>query len=217
LQDIYRTSWSNPADEIEETGATSPELANLFVSELAKSLGRNDLKGLRILDYGAGRGAFLKALLDAGVDACGVEPFGYEFLKQNGYKAFRSLDELPKGIIFDGIVSLDVVEHLGVPWDDYKKIKDYLTTNGWLYLSTPNAAGINARYYRARWREIRNRGHLYFFTPATLEQVFEKSGYRNIKRLQWFINYRRGPVVSILHRFLQIVRIDGELRYLAFI
>jgi len=216
LEGLYQTSWKDPMLETDETGATNPELAEDFVSRLAKSLGLDNLKGLRILDYGAGRGAMLKALMDAGVDAYGVEPFGYEFLQQNGFKVFRALDELPKGIFFDGIVSLDVIEHVQVPWDDYKKLNYYLAENGWLYLSTPNAAGINAHFYRSKWREIYNRGHLYFFTPMTLERVLEKGGYNKMKRLRWFINYRRGVITSILHQLFQIAQIDGELRYLAF-
>jgi len=212
---LYRTSWGDPNNQTDETGATSQELAQVYISELAKSLGRTDFKGLRILDYGAGRGAMQKALLDAGADAYSVEPFGYEYLLQKGYKAFRSLAELPKDIFFDGVISVDVVEHLQIPWDDYKNLKDHLTVNGWLYISTPNAAGINAQFYRAKWRELYNRGHLFFFTPATLKLALEESGYNHIKRLQWYINYRRGPVTTILHWLFEFMKIDGELRYLA--
>jgi 2-polyprenyl-3-methyl-5-hydroxy-6-metoxy-1,4-benzoquinol methylase len=216
LKILYESSWSNPTKEIEETGATSSELAHDYVSEIAKSLGINDLKGLRILDYGAGRGAMIKVLLDSGADVYGVEPFGFELLRENGYKAFRSLNELPEGIQFDGVISIDVIEHVNNPWDDYEKLKGILHENGWLYISTPNAAGINARFYRAEWREIANRGHLFFFSPTTLERTLKKSGYKNIKRLQWFINYRRGFITSVFHWLFQFLKIDGELRYLAF-
>jgi 2-polyprenyl-3-methyl-5-hydroxy-6-metoxy-1,4-benzoquinol methylase len=217
LEVLYQTSWDDPTNQIDETGATSLDLSQMYIRGIANSLGRKDLKGLRILDYGAGRGAMLRSLMNAGVDAYGVEPFGFEFLRQNGYKAFRSMDELPQGLVFDGIVSLDVVEHVNTPWESYGKLKEFLTETGWLYLATPNAAGINAQYYRAKWREIANRGHLYFFTPTTLELTLEKSGYYKIRRLQWFIDYRKGPILKSLHWLLQFLRMDGELRYLALV
>ena len=216
LKILYETSWSNPIKEIEETGATSSELAHDYVSEIAKSLGIKDLKGLRILDYGAGRGAMMKALIDAGAEVYGIDPFGFEFLRANGYKVFRSPKELPDGIQFYGIVSLDVIEHLDHPWEDYRIMREFLHENGWLYISTPNATGINARFYRTKWREIANRGHLFFFSPITFERVLNKSGYKDIKRLKWFINYRRGFVILVFHRLFQYLQIDGELRYLVF-
>lgn len=184
--------------------------------QLAKSLGRKNLKGLRILDYGAGRGAMLQALLDAGADVCAIEPFGYEVLQKKGFNIFRSLTELPKEFTFDGIVSLDMVEHVPVPWDDYKNLKEFLAENGWLYISTPNAAGINAQYFNAKWRELYNRGHLFFFSPVTLERILNKGGYKNIIRLRWFINYHRGVFTLILHWPIQFLQIDGKLRFLAF-
>jgi 2-polyprenyl-3-methyl-5-hydroxy-6-metoxy-1,4-benzoquinol methylase len=216
LEVLYQTSWNDPTNQIDETGATDSYLGQIYIKELAKSLGKSDLKGLQILDYGAGRGAMLKALLDAGAEVYGIDPFGFEFLRSNGYKVFRSINELPDGIQFDGIVSLDVIEHLDYPWDDYRKLKEFLYENGWLYISTPNATGINARFYRTKWREIANRGHLFFFSPTTLERTLEKSGYKNIKRLQWFINYRRGFITSVFHWVFQFLKIDGELRYLAY-
>jgi 2-polyprenyl-3-methyl-5-hydroxy-6-metoxy-1,4-benzoquinol methylase len=216
LDDLYKTSWGDANNQLEETGATSPELAQEYVRQLAKSLGIENLEGLRILDYGAGRGAMIKALLDAGADVCAVEPFGYEVLQKNGFKVFCSLTELPKGFTFDGIVSLDVVEHVPVPWDDYKNLKEFLAENGWLYISTPNAAGINAQYFKVKWRELYNRGHLFFFTPATLKDILKKCGYKNIIRLRWFINYHRSSITLILHWPIQFLQIDGELRFLAF-
>lgn len=216
LGTLYETSWGDPTHQLDETGATSPDLAHEYGIKLAESLERDNFEGLRILDYGAGRGAMLKALQDLGAEIYAVEPFGYEFLQEQGFRAFRSLSELPANIKFDGIISLDVVEHVPAPWDTYGDLQKYLAEDGWLYVSTPNAGGINARYFRSKWREFYNRGHLFFFTSRTLELTLTKSEYKDIKRLQWFINYHRGTLTSLLHRLLQFTRQDGELRYLLF-
>lgn len=216
LGTLYETSWDDPIHQLDETGATSPDLAHEYGVKLAKSLGQDNFKGLHILDYGAGRGAMLKALRDLGAEIYCIEPFGHEFLREEGFRAFRSLSELPENIRFDGIISLDVIEHVPVPWAIYGDMQKYLAEDGWLYISTPNAGGINAQYFRSKWREFYNRGHLFFFTQKTLELTLKKSGYNNIKKLQWFINYHRGVLPSLLHWLLQFMHQDGELRYLIF-
>ncbi len=216
LGTLYETSWSDPTHQLDETGATGMDLAQEYAVQLAGSVGREDFRGLRILDYGAGRGAMLKTLQELGADIYAVEPFGYEFLRQAGFRVFRSLAELPRNIKFDGIISLDVIEHVPAPWETYAELRQYLVEDGWLYISTPNADGANARYFKSRWREFYNRGHLFFFTSRTLETTLEKSHPGRIVRLQWFIDYHRGLLASVYHRLLQWLRQDGELRYLVF-
>lgn len=216
LDVLYETSWSHPNDQLDETGATSFDLAQEYGMRLAKSLGLDNFKGLRILDYGAGRGAMLKALQDLGAEVYAVEPFGHEFLRDQGFRVFRSLSEVPENVKFDGIVSLDVIEHVLVPWETYGDLQRYLVKRGWLYLSTPNAGGINAQYFRSKWRELYNRGHLFFFTSETLESTLRKNGSAKIKRLRWFVNYHRGIFASAMHWLLQFLLRDGELRYLIF-
>jgi len=50
LDVLYETSWSHPNDQLDETGATSFDLAQEYGMRLAKSLGLDNFKGLRILD-----------------------------------------------------------------------------------------------------------------------------------------------------------------------
>jgi 2-polyprenyl-3-methyl-5-hydroxy-6-metoxy-1,4-benzoquinol methylase len=216
LEGLYRTSWQDPHRHIDETGATNDALASTYIAQLTRSIGRNDLRGLRILDYGAGRGAMLEALLDSGVDACGIDPYGYRFLQSKGFAAYHSLEELPLGTTFDGVISIDVVEHMQNPCADLSALRNVLPRSGWIFISTPNAAGIKARLFRDRWTEVYNRSHMFFFTPETLRLVLRRSGFLDAERLRWSINYRRNFAVSILHRFLQLTRTDGELRFLGY-
>ncbi len=48
---------------------------------------------------------------------------------------------------------------------------------GWLFIATPNAAGLNARMFRSRWREARNKVHLHMFTPRSLDTLLMKCGF----------------------------------------
>ena len=216
LEALYKGSWSDPGGHIEATGATDPTLARIYLDRLAHSLGRKDLRGLRILDFGAGRGAVLAALREAGADAVGIDPFGHGFLRAAGYTVHPTIAALPRGTAFDGILSVDVVEHLPNVVEDLASLRKILAANGWIYISTPNAAGIKARVLQDRWAEAHNPSHLFLFSPGNLALALERSGYRKVQGLKWIIDYRRNPAVSILHRFLQIARMDGELRFLGF-
>lgn|GEM_PF-6019059 len=103
----------------------------------------------------------------------------------------------------------NVVEALAAP----RKIP---AENEWIYVSTPNAAGIKARVLQDRWAEAHNPSHLFLFSPRNLAPALERSGDRKVQGLKWIIDYRRNPAVSILHRILQIARMDGELRFLGY-
>lgn len=217
LENLYRGSWADdPGGHSEATGATDSTLAGMYLARLARSLGRKDLRGLRILDFGAGRGAMLTALREAGADAAGIEPYGYDYLRSAGFTVYPDIESLPRGTAFDGILCVDVVEHLPKAGDDLAALQSLLAENGWIYLSTPNATGIKARILRDQWPEAQNPGHLLLFTPRTMAFALERIGYRKVQRLKWFIDYRRNPAVSLLHRILQILWMDGELRYLGY-
>src|SRR5205823_4085133 len=141
LAKIYQKSWLDPYEYRSETGGTDLDLARTYVRRLANSLGFKDFSGLKILDFGAGRGAMLTALKELGADVCAIEPFGYQFLENKGFITFRTLDEIPVGIIFDGIVAIDVIEHLYAPWNELRRFLEILKDSGWVYISTVNAGG----------------------------------------------------------------------------
>jgi hypothetical protein len=157
----------------------------------------------------------LTALEELGADVCAIEPFGYEFLKSGGFRTFRTLDEIPKGVIFDGIVAIDVIEHLYAPWNELQRFSELLKTSGWVYIATPNAYGLNAKVFRSGWREVLKPGHLVFFTPCSLETVLKNCGLIRYRQLRWFIKYSDDPFHTVLHYFLQALDLGGELSYLA--
>ena len=214
LVQLYRESWSDPHEHRAETGGTDIGLARAYARKLACSLSLRDFCGLKLLDFGAGRGAMLTALKELGADVYAIEPFGYEYLRRHGFVAFSTLDEVPEELTFDGIVAIDVIEHLHAPWNEIKQFKNYIKDSGWVYMATLNASGLNAMVFRSNWREVLKMGHLMFFTPFNLEVILANSGYRQYRRLKWFIQYRRNPIRRLLHSILQNLHLDGELRYL---
>ena len=209
-------SWSEPAANVQGTGGTDAQLAVLFARLLAQRVGRASFGGMRLLDYGAGRGEMVRALADLGADVYAIEPFGYQHLVESGIQAYRSADELPHGLSFDGIVTIDVVEHLFEPWKELTDLRDRLAPSGWLYVATPNAGGASGRVKRSRWAQAQNPGHLLLFSAGSMEEMLSRAGFARWRRLRWFVQYSGSPFKKALHFALQTLMLDGELRYLAF-
>lgn len=210
---LYKKSWLHPDISKDMTGGTDLRLARVYAQRLASSLGLKNFKGLKISDFGAGRGDMLMALSELGADVYGIEPFGCDYLKNKGFKVFKSLDEIPNGFLFDGIICTDVIEHLVSPVDTMRELFKFLNESGWFYMSTPNPSSLNARFFKSHWREFRNPSHVCFLTSVSSEVLFSKLGVLHYKRLRWFVQYGSNIFQKFTHFFLQFFQLDGVLRY----
>jgi 2-polyprenyl-3-methyl-5-hydroxy-6-metoxy-1,4-benzoquinol methylase len=77
---------------------------------------------------------------------------------------------------FDVVVMLDVIEHLTDPISELREIHRVLRPNGLIYIVTPNIASLTARCLRSKWWGLR-AAHLYYFTPATLTAMLQRTGF----------------------------------------
>lgn len=211
---IYKSAWSDYCNHIDETGATNRKLSKIYSQKLISSLGLKNFSEMKILDFGTGKGNMLMALAELGADVYGIEPFGYEYLKSKGFKIFREIKEIPEGLLFDGIIANDVLEHLFNPWDTINELYGILNINGWFYIATPNAESLNAKFFRSYWREFYNSGHIRFFNSDCIEAIFIKLGIPKYKRLHWFVEYSSNPLHRLIHLILQFFQLDGVLRYM---
>jgi 2-polyprenyl-3-methyl-5-hydroxy-6-metoxy-1,4-benzoquinol methylase len=169
------------------------------------------------MDFGAGRGAMALALRENGADVVAVDPFGHRYLRDVGLVAFADLGALPPDLCFDGIVSLEVMEHLLEPGETLAKLHERLRPGGWLFITTPNPAGLLARLSGERWREAAKPGHVLFFSPTTLRGLLKVTDFCDTRRLRWLLRYPGVSTTrSALHYVLQAVLLDGSLRYLAY-
>jgi 2-polyprenyl-3-methyl-5-hydroxy-6-metoxy-1,4-benzoquinol methylase len=216
LKRLYEASWIDPASNPDETGSTEIRLARVYAQHLARVLNRESLSGLQLLEFGAGKGDMLLALQELGARTCAVEPFGITHLAQRNLEVFPTLESIPPIRQFDGIVALEVLEHLSRPWLEIRRLKERLYPSGWLLLSTPNAASLNARLLGPRWREVAKTGHLVFFTSTSLTNVLLQCGFPRVTRLRWLIPYSEHPLLQCKDYALQLLRADGSLRYLAY-
>ncbi len=214
LSAMYTDSWTDPLHSTTETGGLTPHLATEYVKLIISELGINDLSDQNIMDFGAGRGALADALIARGATAYGIEPFGQSYLQNRGIKAYAQLDDLPEDIRFDGIVSMDVVEHLQAPWTELAQLYQFLLPGGWILIATPNPVGMAAKLNRGRWREAEKPGHILFLPPATLELMMRKIGFQDVRRLRWRVRFSDRPLRRLIHLFLQMSGLDGHVRVL---
>jgi len=175
------------------------------------------LAGKSLLDLGCGVGGLCKVASEYGVRAVGIEPDAnarQKACKSSGLRAYASLGSLRKAqpdTKFDIVTMWDVIEHLRQPWKDLDELSDLLRPDGWLLLSTPNAACLRARVERERWENMVNPTHFYYFTRESLEAVLRRAGFSEIAEWRFPIRYPgHARVRQLVHRALVSCRLQGQ-------
>jgi SAM-dependent methyltransferase len=145
----------------------------------------------RILDIGAGIGAFLNEMKGKGWDIEGIEPdYG---ARQQAKKLFAidvkpapELRTLPHNN-FDAITLWHVLEHVESLQDYVALLKQLLKKNGKIFIAVPNYTSLDADLYGNRWAAYDVPRHLYHFTPRSVDVLVQKHGMKIIARKpMWF-------------------------------
>lgn len=138
----------------------------------------------QMLEIGCANGFFLDEARKRGWTVTGIEPSRWagEYAKEKlGIKILSStLEECDfKDAFFDVVVMLDVIEHLHSPRSALQIINRILKPEGLLVITTPDVDSFLSRLLQAKWWGI-NRHHLYYFSRNTLEDIFERTGFRTL-------------------------------------
>ena len=142
----------------------------------------------RLLEIGCGSGASVRAAVDLGWDAVGldIDPQLIRLGKNEWDVDLRCMPFLEndfEAASFDFIKLRDVVEHLPNPYDILVEIKRLLSPEGILLIVTPNEDGLPSQL-RLRLGAKRNKvatvpppHHLHGFTPRTLRLILGRAGF----------------------------------------
>jgi SAM-dependent methyltransferase len=160
----------------------------------AKLINGKTVKQRRILDLGAGIGAFLHAMEQKGWEINGIEPD--EGARQQAKNLFNielketdTLNQLPENS-FDAITLWHVLEHVHQLHDYVEKLKALLKPNGKIFIAVPNYDSLDASIYKLYWAAYDVPRHLYHFTPKAIDVLMKKHGLKvTSKRPMWFDSF----------------------------
>jgi 2-polyprenyl-3-methyl-5-hydroxy-6-metoxy-1,4-benzoquinol methylase len=148
----------------------------------------------RLLDMGAGTGAFVQAMSQAGWDAIGIEPdestrknaLGIHQVQLHPISDFESL---PAGS-FDVITLWHVLEHVEHLHAYMERLKVLLAPDGVLFIAVPNYTSADASHYGAHWAAYDVPRHLYHFSPTSMRSLVDRHDLRiqTIKPM-WFDSF----------------------------
>jgi SAM-dependent methyltransferase len=132
--------------------------------------------GNKILDIGAGTGHFVKALIDAGFEAEGLEPDtdARAIAKSSHNVKLSPIEELYQieEKSCDVITMWHVLEHVYHLKKDIHQISKILKDDGTLVVAVPNRLSYDAHKYEGFWAAYDLPIHLYHFTPDDISRLF---------------------------------------------
>jgi 2-polyprenyl-3-methyl-5-hydroxy-6-metoxy-1,4-benzoquinol methylase len=138
-------------------------------------------KAGRLLDIGAGTGAFVDFMRRSGWDAAGAEPdqkavanakavYGLELMNT---ESLFALDRR-----FDAITMWHVLEHVHDLHEYMQLLKSLKTDDGKIFIAVPNYLSKDAQTYGKWWAAYDVPRHLYHFSPESMRRLTALHGLR---------------------------------------
>ncbi|WP_421359973.1 class I SAM-dependent methyltransferase [Agrobacterium rosae] len=140
-------------------------------------------KKVRVLDFGAGSGAFVKAAIDAGHDAVGIEHSQGAIDRALEDYGVTILKEVPAGETFDVVTMWDVIEHLRDPISVLTMVKNLLKPGGILIIETGNYEFWERHSLGDKWR-LYLLDHHFYFTPKSLAETISRANFKETSLLR---------------------------------
>lgn len=134
-----------------------------------------------LLDVGAGTGAFVSAMQQAGWKVTGLEPD--ETARNNAFKNYNlQLEELNNmhslpGNTFDALTLWHVLEHVHDIDEYLANFLKILKPAGKLIIAVPNYTSYDAGHYKQYWAAYDVPRHLYHFSPNSMQVLLWQKGF----------------------------------------
>lgn len=152
------TPESYDAEYYEQNGQDSDRIALWFYARVVRRLAA---AGSPVLDYGCGRGFFVRRLCRH-FEASGFDlsPYAREQTKvvAGGVTVFGAPDEVPSQA-FELITALHVLEHISDPSEPLKAFHRWLRPGGKLFVVVPNPDGWGKKLKGSEWFAHRDPTH----------------------------------------------------------
>ena len=164
------------------------------LNQKANLIIRNTKPKGKLLDLGAGIGAFLNTMKQKGWEVKGIEPdpgarqqakniFDLDLEDTSALNSFHNQS-------FDAITLWHVLEHVHDLHDYIEKLKRLLTPDGKIFIAVPNYRAVENSIYKLFWAAYDVPRHLYHFTPSSMEMLMKKHHLQIIHtKPMWFDSF----------------------------
>lgn len=134
----------------------------------------------KLLDFGAGNGAFALAAQAKGWDVHTQEfsESASESLKKKGLK---SIDVSEQKDVYGVITLWHVFEHLPNPDRQLTTFFNALTPGGILVIAVPNIDAWDAKHYGSQWAAYDVPRHLWHYNKSAIAQLAYNAGFKVLK------------------------------------
>jgi 2-polyprenyl-3-methyl-5-hydroxy-6-metoxy-1,4-benzoquinol methylase len=156
--------------------------------------GISSLRGLAVLDVGAGFGFLVAEFQKLGARARGLElskaACGFARDRLGVDVTSVGLGQVGSdGERFDLITVCDVIEHLPRPRELLSRCRELLKPNGWLTIKTDNFGSLVARVMGLDFYRLTPVEHISLFTPVTLRELALRCGFKHHGTISWTPGY----------------------------
>jgi SAM-dependent methyltransferase len=137
--------------------------------------------GKKLLDVGCGDGTFLLAAREKRWSVVGTE-MNPEIARAAGLEVRESLEAFATDPPFDCVTFWHSLEHVRDPKGMLAAASRLLAPGGTLFVAVPDAEGVQARVFGARWFHLDVPRHLFHFGERSLQRLLESSGLEVVSR-----------------------------------
>ena len=146
----------------------------------------------QVLDLGCGSGAVMRALIDRGAYAVGVDPDPVaRKLASDACPDFSevkaSVDDLvccaahPEPKWFQSMICYHAIEHMEDPFETMRKALVFCGNGAPVVISTPDFNSPSAQHYGDRYRLLHDQTHISLFSTDSLVRMMESLGLEIIR------------------------------------
>jgi 2-polyprenyl-3-methyl-5-hydroxy-6-metoxy-1,4-benzoquinol methylase len=138
------------------------------------------LKKAKLLDIGAGTGAFVGYMHSRGWQVTGLEP---DQQARSRAAKLHDIKLLPSEDLrqmaensFDAITMWHVLEHVHELNPFIEQLKKLIRPEGRIFIAVPNYTSFDARTFKSHWAAYDVPRHLYHFSPQSMKRLLELHG-----------------------------------------
>ena len=134
----------------------------------------------KLLDIGAGAGAFVGYMQERGWEVTGLEPdeTARAVARTDHKVELTDMDRLftLEQDSFDAVTLWHVLEHVHDLHAYMERLRSLIRRNGRIFIAVPNYTSYDARVYREMWAAYDVPRHLYHFSPDAIGNLLTQHG-----------------------------------------